>query len=116
LTNLKISIKSKITLAALISIAIVLTAYTASAYYAASFVREMGGRLWWPSTPGGSFIPWPTAPTGIQGMMTYPLIEEDMQYYRCIIQSGVPVALTFLLWVTVFWKVWKIRKTQTIHT
>jgi len=115
LTSLKINIKSTITLAILISTTSILTAYTASAYYVASYVYEENGRLWWPNSLGGSFYPWPNRPTGIAFQLLTPLNQADSQYYLYIIKSGVLIALTLLLWFTLFWKVWKIRKTHSIH-
>jgi hypothetical protein len=106
--GLKIN-RTKLTLAVLISISIVFTVYTASAYYVASFVHEDNGRLWWSNTLGGSFYPWPYRLTGLAGQMLTELDLVDSQYYRYIIQSGVLVALTTLLWVIVFWRVWRMR-------
>lgn len=108
LVGLRIS-RSILTLAVLISISLIFTVYTASAYYVASFVHEIEGRLWWPSMPGGTFFPWPRAPTGIQAMLMTLLNEVDSQYYRYIIKSGVLVALAILLWVIVLWRVWRMR-------
>ena len=94
-------------MAVLTSVLLVLTAYTLSAYYAASFVHETEGRLWWPSMPGGSFYFWPHPPTGIQATVMTELSEGDSQYYRYVIKSGVLVALTLLLWVIVFWRIFR---------
>ena len=105
-------LKSMLILTALILISLILTAYTASAYHAASHVYEQEGRLYWPSTPGGSFYPWPHPPLGIQGMMLTLLSEADSQYYRYVIQSGVLLVLTLVMWIIVAWKAWRIRKNE----
>jgi len=109
LVELKIS-RSTLTLAVLVSVALVVTAYTASAYWAAASVHEWEGRLWWPSTPGGSFYPWPHPPLGIQGMLTHQLNELDLWYYRYVINSGVLLYVTLLLWALVAWRAWRIMK------
>ncbi|HEX9862721.1 MAG TPA: hypothetical protein VGB11_05490 [Candidatus Bathyarchaeia archaeon] len=96
----------------MIPISIIVTAYTASAYYVASSVYEFNGRLWWPNTLGGSFYPWPYRPTGIAGFSLTELNQADSDYYRYVIKSGVLVVLTLLLWVIVFWRVWKMRRSH----
>ena len=101
------------TLAVLVSIALIMTAYTVSAYYVASYVSEFpgsGGHLFWPDTLGGSFLPWPCRPTGIAGMMFTELDQEDYFYYNYVIKSGVLIALTLLLWVIVLWRVWTMKR------
>jgi len=96
-------------LAVLVSVSLVFTAYTISAYYVASYVSEFEGHLWWPDSLEGSFFPWPCRPTGIAFFITHELDQEDYLYYNYVIKSGVLVALTLLLWIIVFWRVWKIR-------
>jgi len=81
-------------LAVLVSVALFVTAYTASAYWAAGSVSEWEGRLWWPSTPGGSFYPWPHPPLGVQGMMASQLSELDSWHFNYVIRSG---ALLYLI-------------------
>ncbi len=101
-----------ITLGVLISAAIVLTIYTACAHMVALAVHEIDGVALWP-TPGYTFLPWPTTPAGrIVIQMTVPLNQTDLLYYQYIIRSGVLIALTFLLWIAVVWKVLKFRKTR----
>ena len=109
LVELKIS-RSTLTLAVLVSVALVVTAYTASAYWAAASVHEWVGRLWWPSTPGGSFYPWPHPPLGIQGMLITQLNELDSWYYSYVIRSGMLLYSTLLLWALVFWRAWRIMR------
>ena len=95
---------------ALFSIALIVTGYTVRAYYVASHVYDFQGHLWWPSTAGGSFIPWPQLPTGSAGQLLTELDQEDYLYYNYVIKSGVLIALTLLLWVIVLWRVWTMRR------
>ena len=101
---------NKVTLALLFIVSVVLTVYTASAHYVASFVYENEGHLFWPNTLGGSFIPWPYHPSGIAGQLLTPLNQIDTQYYTYVIRSGVVIYLSAALWVIVFWQSWKTRK------
>ena len=101
--------KVKITFAVLISIALVLTAYTLSAFYVASTVIEWKGLLFWPNTLGGTFYPWPNVPQGISGQMLTQLAPEDALYYNYIIGSGVLVALPLALWIIVLWRALRMR-------
>jgi hypothetical protein len=96
--------------AVLASVALFVTAYTASAYYAASYVHEWEGRLMWPSMPGGSFYPWPHGPTGFQFYVLTPLNDSDSWYYANVIQSGILLYLTLLLWALAAWRAWRIMK------
>ena len=95
-------------LAVLVSVALFVTAYTASAYYAASYVHEWEGRLMWSSMPGGSFYPWPHGPIGPQLYMTIQLNKLDAWYYTNVIQSGVLLYSALLLWALVAWRAWRI--------
>ena len=95
-------------LAVLISITIVLSIYTVLAYFVASYIHEYNGVLYWP-TPGYALFPWPTIPTGLVSQIIVPLNQTDLQYYQYIIKSGILMALTLILWVIIFWKVWKLR-------
>ncbi len=104
--------KSKCTLLLLIFVASILTAYTISAHYVASRASEFGGALWWPTTAGGSFFPWPHIPTGLAGPMSTQFDQEDYTYYNYVIRSGVLIALTIVLWIIVFWKIWRMRTVQ----
>jgi len=105
----KIESKSKLTLAILLLAALVLTAYTASAHLVASHIGEDNGTLYWP-TPGYTFLPWPTTPTGIVISVVVFLNQTDLLYYQYIIKSGVLIVLTLLAWVVAFWKMWKYSK------
>jgi hypothetical protein len=105
----KIDRKSKLTLAILLLVAIVLTAYTASAHLVASHIGEDFGTLYWP-TPGYTFLPWPTTPTGFVIQVVVFLNQTDLLYYQYIIKSGVLIVLTLFAWVAVFWKVRKYSK------
>jgi len=91
-------------------VSVVLTVYTASAHYVASFVYELHGHLFWPNTLGGSFTPWPYHPTGVSFQMLTPLNQIDTQYYTYVIRSGVLIYVTIASWVMVFWQSWKTRK------
>jgi hypothetical protein len=106
---------SKLTLIVLISIALIITAYTISVYEIASHVYESDGLLWWPNTLGGSFYPWPHIPAGISGQMLTELDQEDYLYYNYVVESWVLMALTVLLWIVVFWRVWRIRGINRSH-
>ncbi len=97
-----------IILAALILIALVISIYGISAHYVASYVHEYNGALVWP-TPGYTFLPWPTTPTGIVPAILFPVSETDLQYYRLVIQSGFLIVLAFLSWIAVFWKAFSIK-------
>jgi hypothetical protein len=106
---MKKSKKAKIVLAVLILIAIVISVYSFSAHDVASHIYEYEGTLKW-STPGYTFLPWPKTPTGIVLPVLVPMNQTDIQYYRYVIQSGLLVALTILLWIAVFWQVLQLRK------
>jgi hypothetical protein len=110
---LKISRREKVTSAILISISLVLTAYTASAYYIASYIHEFEGILTWPS-PGYSFFPWPHIKTGIFPAITVPLNQIEIDYYNYIIKSGILIALTSLMWILVSWRVWKLWRQNKV--
>jgi hypothetical protein len=101
---------NKVKLALLFIVSVVLTFYTASAHYVASFVYELHGHLFWPNTLGGSFIPWPYLPSGIAGQMLTLLNQVDTQYYTYVIRSGVLIYVTVALWAIVLWQFWKTRK------
>jgi hypothetical protein len=111
--NVKISRKTIITLVILVSIAVILSVYTSSAYHVASYVHEINGALSWP-TPGYTFLPWPTTATGIVPQMIVQLNQTDLQYYNYIIKSEVLFALTLLLWAIVFWKAWRTMPKHTV--
>jgi len=104
----------KVILPVLISISFVLTAYTASAYYIATYVHEFEGILTWPS-PGYSFFPWPHEKTGIFPAMAVPLNQTEIDYYNYIIKSGILIALTSLMWILVSWRVWKLLKQNKVN-
>ena len=104
-----ITSKSKLVLVLLILIATIITAYTISAHYVASRALEFGGALWWRTTAGGSFYPWPHIPSGLAGEMTTQFDQEDYTYYNYVIRSGVLIVLTIVLWIIVLWKVWRMR-------
>ncbi len=105
---MKRSINRMIILAVLILIALVISVYSISAHYVASYVHKYNGVLVWP-TPGYTFLPWPTIPTGIVPAILVPLSETDSQYYRLVIQSGFLIALAFLSWFAVFWKAFSMK-------
>ena len=111
---MKTSRKTKTALAVLISLAIVLSLYTALAHIVASYIYEHNSTLYWP-TPSYTFLPWPTIPTGLVSQMTVPLNQTDLQYYQYIIKSGILIALTLLLWVIIFWKVWRLRASHNLN-
>ncbi len=108
--------KSRKTTAALFAVlastAILITVYSASAYSVASHVHEYNGVLIWP-TPGYSFLPWPVAPTGIMIMVIEPLNQTDTQYYQYVINSGILLVLTTVLWLATFLVALKYRKLNT---
>ncbi len=108
LTGMKRSTKRLIILAVLILIALVISVYSISAHYVASYVHEYNGVLVWP-TPGYTFLPWPTTPTGIVPAILFPVSETDSQYYRLVIQSGFFIVLAFLSWIAAFWKAFSIK-------
>jgi hypothetical protein len=101
--------KRKAVLAAITSIATLATVYTAWAHYVAFHVFMDHGTLYWP-TPGYSFLPWPSTPTGIVIQVIWPLSQSDIQYYRYVIQTGALIVLTLLLWFGVFWSIRKFGK------
>ena len=105
---------NKVTLVLLFIVSVVLTVYTASAHYVASFVYELHRLLFWPNTLGGSFTPWPYLPSGIAGQMLTLLNQIDTQYYTYVIRSGMLIYVTIASWVTVFWQYWKTRKSINI--
>lgn len=101
--------KRNAVLAAITSIAVLATVYTAWAYSVALHVFKEHGALYWP-TPGYSFLPLPSTPTGIVAQVIWPLSVSDIQYYQYVIQSGVLIVLTVLLWLGVFYSLHKFRK------
>jgi hypothetical protein len=101
--------RRKVILAAITSITTLATVYTAWAYSVALYVFEYHGALYWP-TPGYSFLPWPSTPTGIVNQVIWPLSQSDIQYYQYMIQSGALIILSVLLWLGVFWSAWKFQK------
>ena len=103
--------RTAIVLTLLILISVFVTVYTFSAHFVALSVHEFEGALFWP-TPGYTFLLWPTIPSGIVSQIIVPLNQEDLQYYRYIIRSGILIALTFLFWAIVFWKAWRLRNTR----
>lgn len=106
---MKSSRKTKIILTIFLSIAIAISVYSISAHYVASFVHEYEGALFW-STPGHSFLPWPTTPTGLMTQVTWPLNQTDVQYYRYVIRTGLLIVLTFSLWIAIIWQFLRLRK------
>ena len=104
--------KTKIVLALLLVVAVLISVYSISAYCVASFVIEYNGVLVWP-TPGYSFLPWPTTPTGLMIQLIEPLNQVDVQYYRFIVQSGLLAGLTFLAWLAVAWQIMRFKKTSS---
>ena len=108
MVGLRIS-TSIVTLAVLVAVTLVFTAYTLSAYYVASYVYEMDGMLMWHDTLGGSFFPWPHKPTGFVYGFPTECDQEDYLYYNYVIRSGVLVVITLLLWSIVIWRIWKMR-------
>jgi len=80
--------KLTLALAVSITVALILTVYTASAYFVAASISEHSdGSLWWPNTAGGEpsiFFPWPYVPAGIHGQAFTELNQVDAQYYRCV--------------------------------
>src|SRR4030042_2430758 len=108
---MKGSKKTMIMLAAAISIALLVTVYSASAYSVASLVHEYEGRLGW-ANARSTFLPWPTTPTGPNISVLEFLNQTDTQYYQYIIRSGVLIVLTIIAWLAVFWIALKLRKTM----
>ena len=97
------------------SISAFLTAYTANAYYVASYVSEAYGRFWWPNTAAEGrslFVPWPNIPAGVFGQMITELGEADTQYFLYVIKSGVLVILTVVVWAIVVLAYLKKRKVK----
>lgn len=107
--SLKISQKERVILTILFSITITITVYTITAYQVASFIHQEKGSPKWPS-PGYSFFPWPRTPIGFVTKVTVPLEQTDLNYYNYIINSGVLIMLTILLWILVSWRIWKLIK------
>jgi hypothetical protein len=101
--------RKKALLAAVTSFASLASVYTAWVYSVAIHVFEDHGALYWP-TPGYSFLPWPSTPTGIVIQVLWPLSQSDIQYYQYVIQSGALIILTVLLWFGVFYSLHKFRK------
>jgi hypothetical protein len=106
---MKRSRKAKIVLAVLISIAIVISVYSSSAHYVASYIHEYEGTLKWP-TPGYTFLPLPTTPSGTIIQVLVPVNQTDIEYYRYVIQSGLLVVLTILSWIAVLLQGLQLRK------
>ena len=95
------------TIVILLSIALILTLYTASAYFVASEVYEVNGSLWWPNTAAygqSVFYPWPYVPAGGYGQMLTELTQADVQYYQYVIKSGILIVLSVLAWIAFLWK------------
>jgi hypothetical protein len=103
--------RRKVVLAAMASIAVLATVYTVWAHIVALHVFEDRGALYWP-TPGYSFLPMPSTPTGIVAQVVWPLSQSDIQYYQYVIQSGLLIVLTVLLWLGVFLEYTEIPKTN----
>jgi hypothetical protein len=101
--------RKKVVLAALTSIAALATVYASWAHSVALHVFEDHGALYWP-TPGYSFLPWPSTPTGIVAQVIWPLSQSDIQYYQYVIQSGVLIILAVLLWFGVFYSLHEFKK------
>ena len=101
--------RSIITLAVLVTVTLVFTAYTISAYYIASYVTEMDGKLLWPTMGDWSFTPWPHESTGFVSQVFTECGQEDYLYYNYVIRSGVLLVITLLLWSIVIWRIWKMR-------
>jgi len=99
----------KIILFILLSIAIIISVYSISAHFVASFVHEYEGTLFWP-TPGYTFLPWSTTPTGLMIQVTWPLNQTDVQYYRYVIQTGLLIVLTFSSWIAFVWQLLRLKK------
>ena len=97
----------------MVSIALLVTVYSASAYSVASLVHEYKGRLGW-ANAGSTFLPWPTTPTGFNISLLEFLNQTDTLYYQYIIQSGVLIVLTVIAWLAVFWIALKFRKTESV--
>jgi len=104
--------KAKIMLTVLVLIAIVVSVYSFSAHYVASYIHEYEGTLKWP-TPGYTFLPWPKTPTGVVLQVLVPVNQTDIQYYRYVIQSGLLVGLTILSWIAVSWQALRLRKLRS---
>lgn len=102
--------RRKAVLAAIALIASLATVYTAWAHIVALHVFKDHGALYWP-TPGYSFLPLPSTPTGIVAQVIWPLSQSDIQYYQYLIQSGALIIITVLLWLGVFYSLRKFRKT-----
>ena len=100
-------------LAVMVSIALLVTVYSASAYSVASLVHEYKGRLGW-ANAGSTFLPWPTTPTGLNISVLEFLNQTDTLYYQYIIQSGVLIVLTVIAWLAVSWIALKFRKTESV--
>jgi hypothetical protein len=108
----KSSKRTKILLAVMVLIALIVTVYSVSAYSVASLVHEYDGRLGW-ANARSTFMPWPTTPTGINISVLEFLNQSDTQYYQFIIQSGVLIVLTIISWFAVFWIAFRFRKTKS---
>lgn len=100
--------KTVVVFAVLVSVALLVSVYAGCAHFVATHVSENDSGLYW-STPGYSFLPWPTTPSGLVIQVTVPLSLADLQYYQYVIQSGVLLVLSFVLWVLVAWQVWRFR-------
>jgi hypothetical protein len=101
--------RRKVVLAAMASIASLATVYTVWAHIVALHVFEHHGALYWP-TPGYSFLPVPSTPTGIVVQVIWPLNVSDIQYYQYVIQTGALIIITVLLWLGVFYSLHKFKK------
>ncbi|MCW3999491.1 MAG: hypothetical protein NWE93_04575 [Candidatus Bathyarchaeota archaeon] len=97
-----------IRLALTVLLALVVTVYMAFAYWVASYVQTYAGRLGW-ANAGSTFLPWPTTPTGPNISVIEFLNQTDTLYYQIIIQTGVLIILTVILWLAVFWVTWRLR-------
>jgi len=109
---MKSSKRKMMLFAVAVSIALLVTVYSASAYSVASLVHEYDGRLGW-ANAGSTFLPWPTTPTGPNISVLQFLNQADTQYYQYIIKSGVLIVLTIISWVAVFWIALGFRKTKS---
>ena len=110
---MKISRKEKLILTILISLALIVTAYTISAHSIASNIHESEEILVW-SSPTSTFFPWPHTKNGIFPAITVPLNQIETHYYNYIIKSGILIVLTILLWSFVAWRIWKLRKQKKV--
>jgi hypothetical protein len=116
---MKGSKKTLIILVAAVSIALLVTVYSASAYSVASLVHEYDDIYFQPGKPEtrlgwenarSTFLPWPTTPTGPNISVLELLNQTDTLYYQYIIQSGVLIVLSIISWLAVLWIALRARK------